>query len=41
MLKEFLTQMVKNDLDYLKFCLKHLLKEDVLLLTKHIKLKLH
>lgn len=39
MLKEFLGDLVKNDLDYFKFCLKHLLKEDVSLLTKHIKLK--
>jgi hypothetical protein len=41
MLKDFFNEMVRNDLDYFKFCLKHLLKEDVHLLTKHIKLKVH
>lgn len=41
MLKEFFNSLVKNDLEYFKFCLKHLLKDDVSLLTKHIKIKVH
>lgn len=41
MLKDFFNELVRTDLDYFKFCLKHLLKEDLNLLTKHIKLKVH
>ncbi|CAD8134500.1 unnamed protein product [Paramecium pentaurelia] len=37
-LKEFFQNLVKNDPDYLKFCLKNLLKEDINLLQKYIKL---
>ncbi|CAD8159758.1 unnamed protein product [Paramecium octaurelia] len=37
-LKEFFTNLQKNDQEYFKFCLRHLLKEDILLLQKHIKL---
>lgn len=39
MLKQFFNDLIKNDVEYFKFCLKHLLKEDVQLLSKHIKVK--
>jgi len=38
-LKKFFSHLAKNDNEYLRGCLKGLLKEDLALLHKHVKLR--
>lgn len=39
MLKLFFVDFIKNDSEYFVFCLRNLIKEDVTLLKKYVKIK--
>ena len=39
MLKDFFESLTIQHAEYLRFCLKHLLKEDVALFNKYVKIK--
>lgn len=41
MLKQFFSNLIKNDGEYFAFCIRNLIKEDVDLIRKYIKVKIN